>query len=150
MLFSPEIGESFLALQREEEKYTALSERIRQVVILSVGSVWQAAYELYAHAAAGRATGLSDDAVRELGAGRPPADLSDEERIAQQFTLQLATERHVEDELYRTAGGLFGEKGLVDMVVLAGCYHVVCSVLNAFAVPAPRAADSSAKRATRP
>ena len=59
--------------------------------------------------------------------------------------LQLATELHVEDELYRTAAGHFGEKGLVDMVVLAGCYHMVCSLLNAFAVPAPRAAESSSE-----
>jgi hypothetical protein len=31
------------------------------------------------------------------------------------------------------------------MVVLAGCYHMVCSLLNAFAVPAPRAAESSSE-----
>jgi 4-carboxymuconolactone decarboxylase len=146
ILFSPEIGASFLALQGVEEKHTALSGRIRQIVILSVGSVWQAAYELYAHAAAGRTVGLSDDAIRDLAAGRPPAELNEQERIAQQFTLQLAAELHVEDELYRTAAGHFGEKGLVDMVVLAGCYHMVCSLLNAFAVPAPPAAKASGDR----
>jgi 4-carboxymuconolactone decarboxylase len=95
-----------------EEEHTALSGRVRQIVILTVGSVWQSAYELYAHAAAGRAAGLSDDAVRDLAAGRAPAELNEKERIAQQFTLQLGTELHVENELYQTAAGHFGEKGL--------------------------------------
>jgi hypothetical protein len=30
--------------------------------------------------------------------------------------------------------------------VLAGCYHMVCSLLNAFAVPAPAAAEASGDR----
>ena len=80
--------------------------------------------------------------VRDLLAGRARTELNEQERIAQRLTLQLATKLYVEDELYRTAAGHFGEKGLVDMVVLAGCYHMMCSLLNAFAVPAPRAAES--------
>jgi 4-carboxymuconolactone decarboxylase len=49
--------------------------------------------------------------------------------------------------IYRIAARLFGEKGLVDMVTLAGCYHVVCSLLNAFAVPAPKAGHEFEKEA---
>ena len=138
VLFSPEIGSAFLALQVVEEKHTALSERVRQVVILSVGSVWKAPYQLYAHSAAARKAGLSDRAVRALAAGQSSAELSDEERVAQQFSRQLTAGRRVEDKVYRAAAGCFDEKGLVDMVMLAGCYHIVCSVLNAFAVPAPQ------------
>ena len=137
VLFSPAIGRSFLALQGEEGKRTALSERDRQVVILTVGCVWQAPYELYAHSAVARRAGLSEDAVRALAGGEPADDLSHEERVAQRFTRQLAAERRIDDDIYRAAEGAFGRKGLVDMVVLAGCYHTVCSMLNAFAIPAP-------------
>lgn len=138
VLFSPEIGKVFLALQAAEQKHTALSERVRQVIILTVGSVWKAPYELYAHAAVARKAGLSDETVRALAAGRSSAELSDEERAAQQFTRQLTAERRVDDKVYQAAAGYLDEKGLVDMVMLAGCYHVVCSMLNAFAVPAPQ------------
>lgn len=137
VLFSPDIGRSFLDLQDEEGKRTALSERVRQVVILTVGSVWQAPYELYAHSAVARRAGLSEEAVRALAGGEPADDLSHEERVAQRFTRQLASERRVDDETYRAAESAFGRKGLVDMVVLSGCYHVVCSMLNAFGIPAP-------------
>ena len=137
ILFSPDIGRSFLALQGEEGKRTALSERDRQVVILTVGSVWQAPYELYAHSAVARRAGLSEEAVRALSGGEPADELSHEERVAPRFTRQLAAERRVDGETYRAAEGAFGRKGVLDMVVLAGCYQVVCSILTAFAVPAP-------------
>ena len=137
VLFSPEIGRSFLALQGEEGNLTTLGERVRQVVILTVGSVWQASYELYAHSAVARRAGLSEEAVRALSGGEPADELSHEERVAQRFTRQLAAERRVDDETYRAAEGAFGRKGVLDMVMLAGCYQVVCSILNAFAIPAP-------------
>jgi 4-carboxymuconolactone decarboxylase len=42
--------------------------------MLTVGAVWQAAYELYAHSAVARQAGLSGDAIRAL-AGGLPADI---------------------------------------------------------------------------
>ena len=39
ILLSPEITKSFLALQEAEQKHTTLSDRVRQVVILTVGAV---------------------------------------------------------------------------------------------------------------
>ena len=34
--------------------YTSLDERVRQVIVLTVGAIWHADYELYAHAAVAR------------------------------------------------------------------------------------------------
>ena len=42
MLRSRDIALSFLRLQLDEAKHTSLSERVREVVILSVGFVWGA------------------------------------------------------------------------------------------------------------
>ena len=47
------------------------------------------------------------------------------------------------DALYAEGLQRFGEKGLVDLVILAGCYHTVCGMLNLFAVPAPDGARGS-------
>jgi 4-carboxymuconolactone decarboxylase len=137
MLSSPEIASTFLQLQLDEAKFTSLSERVRQVVILSVGSVWQADYELYAHSAAARAVGFSDATVASLVRGEAPPELSEEERTAQCFALALAATRRIDLGLYQEGLRRFGDKGLVDLLVLAGCYQLVCGVLNAFAIPAP-------------
>jgi 4-carboxymuconolactone decarboxylase len=137
ILASPEIAASFLALQGSEEEHTSLSKRVRQVVILSVGAVYQADYERYAHSAVAEKAGLSQDAIRALSQGDEAEDLSPQERVAQRFTKQLTAEHQIDDPLYREAVDAFGVAGIVDIVFLAGCYYVVSSLLNAFRVPVP-------------
>lgn len=144
VLFAPEMALCFADLQAAEARYTPLSERVRQVVILAVGAVWKADYELYAHSAVARKAGLSDAAIRSLARGRNPEDLSDDERVAQRFVRQLTAEHHVEEPLYRAAEAAFGREGIVAMMFLAGCCQVVCSLLNAFEIPAPAQEASSA------
>ncbi|WP_420608352.1 hypothetical protein [Novosphingopyxis sp.] len=65
MLQSPEIALAFLQLQTDEGRLTNLSDRVRQVAILSVGSGWQAPYELYAHAAVAHQAGVSAKCVND-------------------------------------------------------------------------------------
>ena len=50
-LLNPAIAAPFLDLQFAEQLHTSLNERVREVVILAVGAVWRADYELYAHLA---------------------------------------------------------------------------------------------------
>lgn len=135
-LLNPAIGSAFLELQSVEESRTSLSQRARQVVILTVGAVWRSPYELYAHSAVGWQAGLSDDAVRALADGSLPEDLSEREAVAHRIARALSVEHRVDDALYRQAEALFGTEGVVDIVMLVGIYHTVCAILNAFAVPA--------------
>src|ERR1700721_1641524 len=88
ILYSPGISLPFLDLHDAEEKQTSVNERIRQVVILGVGAVWQCEYELYAPAAAAKIAGISEDAVRVLITGDLPDELSAEEKVAQRFARQ--------------------------------------------------------------
>ena len=137
ILASPEIGSSFLALQGSEQEHTSLSERVRQVVILTVGAVYKSNYERYAHSAVAQKAGLSQQAIHALKQGEDAEELTPEERVAQHFTRQLAAEHQVDDELYQEALSAFGVTGIVDLIFLAGCYYTVSSLLNAFRVPVP-------------
>ncbi|HEY9305197.1 MAG TPA: carboxymuconolactone decarboxylase family protein [Mycobacterium sp.] len=136
-LLSPQIATAFLQLQSVEEHHTCLDERVRQVVILTVGAVWQARYELYAHSAVARHTGLSRTAITELISGEIPDDLNENERTAQQFTRMLSTTHHVDDALYDHIEQIFGAAGVFEITMLTGIYHTVCGILNAFNIPAP-------------
>jgi 4-carboxymuconolactone decarboxylase len=139
MLYSPEIAMSFLQLQLEEGRCTSLDERLRQVVIPPIGSIWKADYELYAHSAAARAAGFSGPTIKALCVGQPSPELSGTEGVAQRFALALHRNHSVDDGLYGAARSALGEKGIVDLVLLAGCCQLVCGMLGAFAVPAPPA-----------
>lgn len=136
-LESPEISASFWDYQLAEERHTTLSGRERQVVILAVGAVWRARYELYAHAAAAETAGLSPEQVDTLATGGMSDQLSTRERCAWRFTRQLMTERQIEQSLFDEASELFGTQGIVGMLHLIGCYQFVCGLLNAFDIPVP-------------
>jgi len=137
ILYSPVISKSFMDLHDAEEKYTSLNERARQVVILAVGAALQSDYERYAHEAAARIAGISEDAIRTLATGGLPDDLSDQEKIAQRYARQLSVEHRVDVATYSAAEHAFGRQGLVEITYLVGIYHIVCSLLNAFEVPVP-------------
>ncbi len=143
VLYSPEMWGSFSATQAKEQGNTSLTQRTRQVVILTVGSVWQAPYELYAHSAVAAKAGLTPQQIDSLSQGELPQDISPEESSAQRFVHQLVAKHTVDDVTYATAQGFFGDRGLVEMVLLAGCYLTVCASLRAFEVPAPLLSNES-------
>jgi 4-carboxymuconolactone decarboxylase len=145
-LLRPKVTGPFLALQAAESEHTSLSERTRQVVILTVGAVWQAEYELYAHSAAARDTGISEEAIHILTAGGLPPQLSEEERLAHRVARKLVVDRRIDDGLYTEAERVFTTSGVLDIVILVGTYQTVCGLLNTFAVPAPRSGDERAAR----
>jgi 4-carboxymuconolactone decarboxylase len=136
-LYSPAISAKFVELQMFEPMHTSLNERVREVVILAVGAVWRADYELYAHAAAARKAGISEHAVKALVNGEVPDELTADEKIAGRIARQLSSTHRVDDALYREAEQAFGRRGLVDIAALIGAYHAVCTTLTMFDVPAP-------------
>ena len=136
-LQSPEIGSAFGALQGAEAKNTTINARTRQVVILTVGSVWKSEYELYAHKAEARKAGISESAIAALVAGETSEELSDEEKTAQAFTAEITRNHQVTDEMFERVRATFRVQGIVDLLFLAGCYDIVCSLLNTFQVPVP-------------
>jgi 4-carboxymuconolactone decarboxylase len=137
VLLSPAISKAFFEFVLAEHENTSLTTRAREVIILTVGAVWQAPYELYAHCAVGRQVGLSGDEVRTLADGGLPKNLSDTETIVHQLARALSVEHRLDDALYREAERLLGTHGIMDAVVLTGMYHIVSGILNTFEIPAP-------------
>jgi 4-carboxymuconolactone decarboxylase len=136
-LLHPEITAKLSEFQAAEATHTTLPARVREVLIIVVGAVWRADYELYAQGPVGRKAGLSDQAITTLINGGIPQDLTDHEKIAARLAHQLSTRHRIDDELYREAEQAFGQEGLFDMVAVMGIYHTVCSALALFEVPVP-------------
>ena len=114
-----------------------MTERVRQVIILTVGAVWKSDYERYAHSAVARKAGLSEATVRALAQGEDATELTEEERIAQRFTKQLTAKHQIDDELYAKALTALRCSGHRRPDLLAGCYDTISALLNAFRVPVP-------------
>jgi 4-carboxymuconolactone decarboxylase len=136
-LYSPGVSAGFGDFMEAEATSTSLDNRVRQVVILIVGAVWNSPYELYAHSAEARHAGLPDEVIEALVAGQLPAQLSDDEKLAARFAQQLTAERRVDAALYAEAERAYGQRALVDLTLLVGFFHTTCALLNAFEIPAP-------------
>ena len=136
-LLTPAISSAFIELAVAEQKNTSLGKRSREVIILTVGAVWQAPYELYAHCAVARHVGLSDDEVRTLADGGLPKDLTAAEAVVHRVARALSLEHRLDEALYREAEALLGADGIMETATLTGIYHTVCAILNAFEIRAP-------------
>lgn len=136
-LVSPGPSAGLVDFMQAEATSTSLDARVRQVVILTVGAVWNSSYELYAHTSEARRAGLAEEAIQALAAGQLPAQLTDREMLAARFARQLTANRRVEAGLYAEAEQAYGQTSLVDLALLVGYYQTICGVLNAFEIPAP-------------
>ena len=133
----PEVAERFRAFTSAASRHSSLSPRLREVVILAVGSVWGSAYEVYAHRLIAIATGIAERDADALAEGVAPERLGPDAVLVHALVRQLTAEHRVDGALYEQALAVFGEAGIVDIVSLAGQYLVVCGFLAVFDVPAP-------------
>jgi 4-carboxymuconolactone decarboxylase len=120
-----------------DQQGSTLSPRVREVIILTVGTAWQSEYAIYSHVVAARTAGLSDAVIAALRAGELHADLSADERAAHAFANELVRTHSVADETYQVALECFGQDGVLDLVQLISIYLATAAQLNAFRVPAP-------------
>lgn len=138
LLHTPDLANSFLDWESAQTRHSGLSEEVRQVIILTVGAIWNSTYELYAHTAVGRSAGLSTGAIRAIKSHRAPSDVSSSAQAAYRLIDVLLRKHDVPERRYAEAVTALGVDGVVAAVQLAGHYMTVSALLNAFRIPAPR------------
>lgn len=116
---------------------TPTDPQVREVTILSVAGIWQTPYVLYAHSRAALGVGVAETAIAALTRGAEPTGLTEDALLANRLAVAVLTDHHVPDQLYAAALAAFGETDLVAVLALIGQYLATCTILTAFAVPAP-------------
>jgi 4-carboxymuconolactone decarboxylase len=139
-LYAPAIGQALREWAAATQRYD-LPADVQQVAILTVGAAWRSDYEVYAHTAEARHTGVPEAAIQAIGAGQPPAGLSQGADVAHRLALALAVEHAVGDELYAQAHEAFGTEKLIALVNLIGRYMNTAAILACFGVPVPSAPE---------
>jgi 4-carboxymuconolactone decarboxylase len=136
MLLSPEIGDAVRRLGAGVRSHSVLSDRCREIAILTVAAGWDSSFERRVHEQAGAAAGLSADEMSVLAAGRVPR-LDDPVEVAVAETAHVLVHRHDLDERqYLGAIAVLGERQLFELVVLVGYYAQVALQLRVFRVTA--------------
>ena len=139
-LAAPEAGEYSMGLFGKLSKIPGLPSDAKEIVILTVGARYQAAYELYAHLNVSQKTvGMSKDVVEAIARGEKPDGLSEQCGIAFDATKYLAgTPGPLPRDLWDKCVGAFGKGGTVALVHYAAAYASTCIILNAMDAPVPQ------------
>jgi 4-carboxymuconolactone decarboxylase len=136
LLHFPALARPLAQFVNLAQQLTDISERARQVVILTIAGHFNVAYELYAHRALGLRAGLRPDQVAALSAGTRPGDLAEDEALAAEVAEALARGGVVPGPLYDTAVGKLGQRGFDAVVFITIHYLALGTLLNAYDVPA--------------
>jgi len=134
LMWSPGIAEPFIDFNDAVRYKISLSDALRELIILRVGHLCDAAYEVHHHERISREIGMSEAliAAPKAGAGAPGLDAT--QRLALSLTDDLVKDRRASDANLAQAIKVFGENGLNEIIMLVGCYMLACMLLRTWGV----------------
>ena len=136
-MYTPSIGMRAQTLGEELRFGGKLSDRQREIAILSVAVHWKADFEWWAHAKIAAGHGLESGVIEAILAGEVPQFSDEAQRLVHEFAGEVLREHRVNDTLYRDIGQVLGERALVELVTLLGYYGMISMTLNVFQVELP-------------
>ena len=118
------------ALLRENE----IDSQLREIVILRVGMLSGASYEVHQHKRVARSVGLSEEKIAAIEQGAEAAVFSDLERLILRFTDTVVHDVKAPDELFNSVLEHLNHRQMAELVLTIGFYMMVSRFLENFEV----------------
>jgi 4-carboxymuconolactone decarboxylase len=134
-LLDPPVGTAIQELGAALRFGGKLTNRQREIVILTVATAQQSDYEWHGHVGAARRSGLSEAQLDALRTGSPVPELRPAEERAQQIAALLCHDHDLSDEEFAAAVAAIGAPALFDIVSLVGHYQHTALALRVWRVP---------------
>ena len=130
----------FMRLSQDMGDYlraSKLSNRERQLVVLTVIRFWNAKYPWAIQAGRSLAAGLDQAAIDAINARQTPRLTDAREKAAYEVARELLETKAVSEATYRAAEKALGMAQLVDVVSCVGYFSMIASTSNAFDIDPP-------------
>ena len=134
LMWSHGMAEAFIDFNDAVRYRTSLSDVLRELIILRVGHLCDAPYEIHHHERIAREIGMSEALIAAPRIGPGADSLDATQRLALALTDDLVKDRRASDANLAAAIKLFGESGLQEIIMLAGCYVIACTFLRTWGV----------------
>ena len=144
LLHMPEVAQRLESLRLYLRDEASLSQKLQELVMLTVAREMDCAYIWQAHAAAARGAGVPGDIVDSLREKRALTGLDPEEQTAVDFTRELLRNRKVSRTTFDRASASFGRRGTLTLTNLVACYATLAYIMNAYELEAPAHATEQA------
>jgi len=137
LLRSPILAERLRMVGEYLRFDSSIPKRLNEWAILITARNWTAQYEWYAHLRLALQEGLNPELAADLAQGKRPNNMQPDEEAVYNFCHELHATHQVSDAHYKAVQDLFGEQGVVDLMVVSGYYVMVSMVLNVNRTPIP-------------
>jgi 4-carboxymuconolactone decarboxylase len=144
LLHMPEMAQRLEALRTWLRDEASLSQKLQELVMISVAREMGCAFIWYAHAAPARRAGLRDDVVDGIRERRPLTGLDPDEQVVVDFTRELLQHRRVSGPTFEAATARLGQRGVMTLTNLIACYAVLAYNMNTYELAAPAHATEKA------
>ena len=131
---SPPVASGFARLGGALLQDSTLDPRLREAAIVRVGLLAGAAYEVEKHTAIARMVGLSEAELAALTPGGDASALGDALRAVLALTDELFANVRASDAALDAVRRHLDDRQVVELVVTAGYYGLVCRVLETLGV----------------
>lgn len=109
---------------------STLADDVRELAVLATAVHWRCAFEWEAHEPIARAAGLTEEDLRNLRKGEPPAREAPTLRAAHEVASAIHRTGRVPDAVFDRAVSVLGRESLLELLVLCGYYSTLAMVLN--------------------
>jgi len=132
MFNNPEVAAKVGALGEHLRFHGILPDAVRELVILRFASRQGYGYEWSHHQRPAELAGLGRDTIDMLTAGRMPDALPDASQAALDAVDAVVEKRSIPAEVQRRFVEVYGNAGIVELVVLCGLYGIMGNMITAF------------------
>lgn len=137
MLAAPGPGLALSELGAALRFRTSLSDRVREIAILTLSVLERSSFEWYAHEAVARRIGITEDELSAIAAGAVPSTFDDIERTVQHGVAELVTAGDLDETTYRDLESHLGTEGVVELIMLVGYYSLLALSMRVLRTPLP-------------
>jgi 4-carboxymuconolactone decarboxylase len=135
LLRSPETGELFFNMGDRVRSHMEIPDKIKELGLAITARYWTAQLEWLSHSRSAIQAGFSEENAKAIAEGRRPTGMAADEEAAYNFLTELYKTRQVSDANFAALKKLYGERGVVDLLVSSAYYQVVSMFMNTDRLP---------------
>ena len=126
---SPGLGVLLLQVSDFVRFNSSLPPRLSEFAIMITARQWSQLYEWRSHYPLAIKGGLDRQILVDLGAGKRPQGMKDDEAALYDFCIEMYRDKNISDATFKSAAAKFGERGIMDLIGIIGYYDTVSMAL---------------------
>jgi 4-carboxymuconolactone decarboxylase len=108
---------------------SSLPPRLSEFAIMIGAQHWSVPYEWRAHYTLAVKGGLAPQILTDLGAGKRPQNMKDDETALYDFVTEMYRDKNISDATFNAVLAKFGERGVMDLIGIIGYYDIASMAL---------------------